>query len=232
MTSFLYASLTLFLIWLGFLLFSKATRKEQLIMSLVGLVITPAAILIASVDYRSVFASEMASFGIEDFIFAFSLFGIAAVIYQALVGKRARAWRGERYKAGNKVAHWFAHLLIIIGIWVFTSFVMVAVFSMIAIHAFIVGGIMIGIYVIADRHDLLFNALLSGIMVAVLIFIIEQIFFLRLYPETLTSITLLSNASGYVIGSVPLEEIFWAAVVGFSIGPLYEYLRHERLIND
>jgi len=200
-------------------------------MSLVGLVITPAVLLISASDYRNLFSSEMSSFGIEDFIFSFALFGIAAVIYQVLIGKRATSWRGKRYRAGKPMVHWFSHLLLILGLWIFSALLMVTVFSLPSIHAFIVGGIMIGIYTIADRHDLLFNALLSGIMIAILIFLLEQFFFYRLYPETFSMFCLLSNTSGYVIGSVPIEEVLWAAVVGFSIGPLYEYLRHERLVN-
>ena len=64
---------------------------------------------------------------------------------------------------------------------------------------------------------------------AVMIFVVEQIFFLRLFPETFANLSLLSNTSSYVLGSVPMEEILWAAVVGFTIGPLYEYLRRFRL---
>jgi len=35
--------------------------------------------------------------------------------------------------------------------------------------------------------------------------------------------------SSFVIGGIPLEEILWAAVVGFTIGPLYEWLRRYQL---
>lgn len=229
MSTFLYIAIALFLIWLGFFFFSKSTRTEQLVMSVVGLVLAPAMLMVSSVDYRAVMPSETGGVGIEDFIFAFALFGIAAVIYQALFGKHTKKFQGERYKVKHPALHWFSHLLLILGIWIFAALCLVAVFSLASIQAFIVGGLFVGIYIVADRHDLLLDALLSGIMVAILVFIVEQIFFFRLFPETFTSLCLLSNTSAYVIGSVPMEEILWAAVIGFTIGPLYEYLRRYRL---
>jgi hypothetical protein len=31
--------------------------------------------------------------------------------------------------------------------------------------------------------------------------------------------------STFILGGIPLEEILWAGIVGFTIGPMYEWLR-------
>ena len=187
MPPFLLASLILFVVWAILMFVSSSTRREQLIMSIVGLVVAPGALLIAVEDFRNIISESQAPVGIEDLIFAFSLFGIAAVIYHVLLGKHAHKIRGERYQAKNAAAHWLGHLILVLGIWVIIAMLLLFVFNLTSVISAIIAGLMIGIYIIADRKDLLLNALLSGILTAMLVFISEQIFFVRLFPDTASS---------------------------------------------
>ncbi len=224
MTAFLLTSLVLFIVWLAFLLFSNETRREQVTMSIVGLVISPGILILAINDYRNVLTDSQSIIGIEDLLFAFSLFGIAAVIYQALVGRHVHKLRGSNYEI-HHAGHWIGHLILVLGLWAFASLLLLFVFSLSSIHALIVGGLLVGMYIIADRHDLLMNALLSGLFMAALIFVTEQIFFVRLFPMDAAALWQWDSISTFIVGGVPLEEIMWAAVVGFTVGPLYEWLR-------
>ena len=228
MTAFLLTSIIFFVIWLALFLFSNATRREQLIMSVVGLVLSPGILLIAAYDYRQIISDEISAVGIEDFLFAFSFFGIAAVIFQALVGKHAHKIRGSRYEMTH-IGHWVGHLLLVLGLWAFAALMLIHVFSLSSIQALIVSGLLVGMYIIADRHDLTMNALLSGLFMAALIFTVEQLFFIRLFPLEAATFWQWDTLSGFIIGGIPLEELMWAAVVGFTIGPLYEWLRKYRL---
>ena len=228
MTAFLLTSIIFFCIWLVLFLFSNETRREQLVMSIVGLVLSPGILLIAAYDFRQIVSDEVAAIGIEDFLFAFSFFGVAAVIYQALIGKHAHKLRGGRYEVKH-LGHWVGHLLLILGLWAFAALLLIEVFALSSIQGLIVGGLLIGMYVIADRHDLTMNALLSGLFMAALVFIVEQIFFVRLFPIDAASFWQFEALSGFIIGGIPLEELMWAAVVGFTIGPLYEWLRKDEL---
>lgn len=228
MTAFLLTSIIFFVIWLALFLFSNATRREQLIMSVVGLVLSPGILLIAAYDYRQIVSDEVSAVGIEDFLFAFSFFGIAAVIFQALVGKHAHKIRGSRYEMTH-IGHWVGHLLLVLGLWAFAALMLIHVFSLSSIQALIVSGLLVGMYIIADRHDLTMNALLSGLFMAALIFTVEQLFFIRLFPLEAATFWQWDTLSGFIIGGIPLEELMWAAVVGFTIGPLYEWLRKYRL---
>ena len=228
MTAFLLTSIIFFCLWLVLFLFSNETRREQLIMSIVGLVLSPGILLIATYDFRQIVSDEVAVVGIEDFLFAFSFFGVAAVIYQALIGKHAHKLRGSRYEVKH-LGHWIGHLVLILGLWAFSALLLIEVFALSSIQGLIVGGLLVGMYVIADRHDLTMNALLSGLFMAALVFIVEQIFFVRLFPIDAASFWQFEALSGFIIGGIPLEELMWAAVVGFTIGPLYEYLKRYQL---
>lgn len=224
MSPFFLVSLILFLIWFGLILFAPSTRREQVVMSVVGLIIAPGALVIASTDYRGA-GSAIASAGIEDLLFSFALFGIAAVIYQTLLGKRLEKRTASRHKISNPALHWTSLLVIISSIWLFAILLFSGIYGLHVLHAAMVGGLLIGIYVIADRKDLLGDAILSAIFMAVLVFLIEQIFFIRLFPEAASNFWSTESVSGITLAGIPAEELHWAAVVGFTVGPLYEYIR-------
>lgn len=228
MSPFFIVSLVMFLIWLGFILFSSKTRREQIIMSFVGLIVAPGALMIASADYRGQ-GTQIAAIGIEDLLFSFALFGIAAVIYQVLLGKRISNRTIERRRVQPAILHWAAQLVIMISAWLLILLVMNAFFGMGVIQSAVIGGLFVGIYIIADRKDLLADALLSGFFTLVLVFVTEQLFFVRLFPEAISNFWTSETVSGIVLGGIPFEELLWAAVVGFAIGPLYEYIRRYQL---
>jgi uncharacterized membrane protein len=228
MTTFLLASILLFVVWLALLLFVSETRREQVIMSVVGLVLAPGALLIASSDYRGALLEQRTTVGIEDLIFAFSLFGIASVIYQYLLGRHVHKLRGTKYEIRH-AGHWIAHLILALSLWFLTALLLTNFLSLNPIHAILCSGLLIGAHIIADRHDLTMNALLSGLFTAALVFFTEQIFFLRFFHIGFDAFWDFKTISGFIIGGVPVEEIAWAAVVGFAIGPMYEWLKRNEL---
>src|SRR3989339_897182 len=226
MSSFLYASLALFVVWAIVLFLSKNTRHEQVVMSVIGLVLAPGAMAIAALDYHNV---TVATIGIEDFLFSFCVFGIASVIYQFALGKHTKKLRGRRILLSHPATHWLPPIIIALGIWAVLGVARAVALGLSSVQAAIVGGLLVGTYVIADRKDLMFDALLSGVFVAVLVFASEQLFFVRLFPEAASQYWQAGNLSGLVLAGIPLEELLWAGVVGFAIGPLYEYMRDVRL---
>ncbi len=229
MPPFLLSALFLFVIWLLLVLVSKETRKEQIIMSLIGLLAAPSLVFIASTDYQQLVNSQPIPFGVEDLLFSFSLFGIASIIYHVLLGKHMHKFRGKRLKIKNPAVHFLFQFIFVLGVWACLSLGSVFLFQLDIIHAFFLGGLMIGIYIIADRHDLLIDALMSGLMMALLLFFVEHIFFFRLFPTDTSHFWQWSTVSAFFLTNVPVVEIIWAAVVGFTIGPMYEWLRQRAL---
>ncbi len=211
----LLLSIILLLIWTIVFCVSSKTRLEQVAMSLVGVVIAPGAILM-TVGQNAIDKVKTA-ISLEDFIFSFALFGLAAVIYQVLMGRHIKQISAMHGKKIQMDAHWIYHLVLLVGIWIILALSFYVLLELNGIRSAIVGGLLIGVYVIAQRHDLLLNALLSGLMTAGLIFLLEQAFYLRVFAMPIPH-------------TIPLEELLWAATIGFAIGPLYEYLRHLRLV--
>lgn len=228
--AFLILAIALFACWLLLFIFSRRTRKEQVIMSFIALVLAPAIVYIALSDYRAETAMVMAPVGIENILFIFSVTGIAAVIYHVLLDRHmAKIPKKHRKEAAMPTLHWIAHLLVLLGVWAVVSMSLMLLFPITSVYGFLVAGLLVGVYILVERHDLLLNALLSGLFIAALVFVLEQIVLIQLFPDVAKTFWQTQNLSGVFVMSIPIEEILWAAVVGFAIGPAYEFVRGYRL---
>jgi hypothetical protein len=227
MNPFLLLSLGLFVVWLLLFFFSKQTRRELIIMSCIGLLLSPAILTIVAADYRAHLV-EPTPLQFEGFLFVFAFFGIASVVYEALFRKFTGKKR-ERHILKPPTLHWISQIIIIFGVWAFITLASMTIFQLSSVQSMIIGGLLIGTYVIADRKDLLLDALLSGAIMAVLIFLAEQFLFFYLFPDSLTDFWHPALLSGLTVGVVPLEEIMWAAIAGFALGPIYEYVKNLKI---
>jgi len=225
---FLLLALTVFFLWALLFFFGKQTRREQIIMSLAGLVLTPAIIMIASADYRVTGLLPGGFIGVEDLIFAFSFTGVAAVAYELLIGKRLVSVR-HQHLWGKHPINWFSSLIIILGGWALISLAALFLFPINSVYALMVGGLMVITYIITDRHDLALDAIFSGLFMAVLIYGLDLLFFVHLFPSEAASIWQIDRLSGFLPGGVPVEEFIWVLIVGMAIGPVYEFVRHYRV---
>ncbi len=225
---FLLISLTMFFIWSSLLFFGQKTRREQIIMSVAGLVLTPAILLVAAADYRAAGSLTSGFIGVEDLIFAFSFTGVAAVVYEILIGRRLKPIR-RNHLGGRHPLHWLATLVIVLGAWAAISFAAMLLFPIGSVYSFMIGALVVGIYIIADRHDLLIDAIFSGLFMAVLVFGLEQLFFVHLFPIEASALWQTDRLSGLFISGIPVEEIIWILIVGMTIGPVYEFVRHYRV---
>jgi len=225
---FLLISLVLFFVWSAMFFFGQSTRREQIIMSLAGLVLTPAILMVASSDYRTAGSLVSGFIGVEDLIFAFSFTGLAAVVYEILIGRRLISIR-HQHLWGKHPLNWFSSLVIILGGWALISCAAIFLFPINSIYAFMIGGLMVITFIIADRHDLLLDSLFSGLFMAILVFGLEQLFFIHLFPTEASALWQVDRLSGFLPGGIPVEEFIWFLIVGMAIGPVYEFVRHYRV---
>ena len=228
MSPFAYVTLTMVAVWAVTLVLSERTRMEQAVMSVLGALITPTALSLVGADARAAGTGALAA-GAAEFAFAAASFGIAAVLCHVVLHARTAAWRGPRLRIRPVSLHWVAHLAIVAGTWLFIAIAAQIVLSVAPFPAMVLSGVMVGLYALADRKDLMLDALLTGASLAALVFLIEQTFFARMFPTAASGFWAAGNLSGILLAGVPIEEIVWAAVVGFTAGPLYEYVRHRRL---
>jgi len=217
--AYLLGDIFFLLVWLILFLLRRDTRKEMFIMSLLVAPMGPISEFFYLRDYWRPELFNSWPIGIEDLLFAFSIGGIAAVIYEEFFGKK--------YEKKDLASHpkWmFAATLFGIA-WMFVGNILLGYNS---IYVSTLGFLIIGVSFVLFRHDLLKNALFSGLLVSGLMFIFYLIFG-TLFGGIIQKWWLLENISGILILGVPLEELMWGFGWGFVAGPAYEFINGLRI---
>jgi len=224
--SYLIGCLILLVVWSILFLNRKNTRKEMLTMSLLfgflGVIVT----LIYLRDWWNPLTITNTRVGIEDFIFGFSVAGIAAVIYSIIFNKKVRIKKTKKNKKLKNNLRFF--LLILIGLIIFLSG-----FFIFKFHSFksaIVSALVVLFLIWTQRKDLILNSFLSGIllvMISLPAYLIPEL----VTPGWINSAWYFQNLSGITIFRIPLEDLSWFFLTGAFIGPLYEYWQEGKLIN-
>lgn len=200
-------------VWLFLFLYRKKIRKEMLFMSLLIAPLGPISEFFYFRDYwKPEYILNILGVGIEDLLFGFIIGGIAAAIYEEFFVKKFKRTKGEKNSA--------IILLGIIGIVLLILFIYF--FKINSIYASSLGFLIIGIMILFRRRDLIKNAILSGILVALIMFIIYLVYFL-IFPNLVNKWWYLKDISGILILKVPIEELIWGFSWGFLAGPFYEF---------
>lgn len=209
--------------WLLLYFLSKKTRREQLMMSLLILPTGTIGELIYFKDYwlpQSVLSINILGVPIllEDLVFSFCIGGIGSVIYEALLRKHLK--RIKRYKSGYYINS--KTIIIICGV---ISYLLYK-FGLNSIFATSVGFVLAAIFILAQRHDLFFDSIFSGLAVMLIMFLSYFILFNTVGndEELLNRIWLIySSPLDLRIFGIPLTEMVWGFSWGMLAGPLYEF---------
>lgn len=215
MVRYLIGTGIFFIFWLILYIHRKNLRKEMLIMSFLTAPLGPLSELFYFRDYWNPdYIFPIFGIGIEDFLFAFFIGGIGAVVYEELFIKKIRKTRREQSK-----------LLAIIGVLsLFLLIMLTFVLKINSIYSSSIIFILVGIIIVFKRKDLLKNAIGNGILVAI-IMLLFYVIFTSIFPTVIKDWWQLDNLSGFFIGGAPIEEILWGFCWGFLSGPLYEFWR-------
>ena len=206
--------------------FSEETRREQALMTLIGWLIAPAILLLVSHHYINPTWLSSPSSWVLPILFVGVVFGIASVAFEAFIGPHTKMIKEREWWFHRKhPMNWVLHTLFLLSIWFCITLFGLSVFEMAPTPAFAIGGLLVGTYIVAKRHDLLVDAIASAILLSLLIFVTEQILFAYFLPASSSEIWRTEALTGVFLGHVPLEELVWATVVGFTVAPLYQYVR-------
>lgn len=201
-------------IWLLLFFFRKDLRKEILTMSFL---IAPFG-LIGQIFYlRDYWQPQTVtgwSLGFEDLLFAFSIGGVGAVVYEEILGKKFSQRRLKKYP------YWML-LVIFLGLsWMIIGNIILKFNSIyVSTSVFLIFGVLM----VTIRQDLIRNAFVSGVLVGLLMFFF-YLLYLPLHPGIIEKFWRLKNISGIFFLGVPLEELMWGFGWGFVAGPLYEFI--------
>ena len=156
--------------------------------------------------------------GIEDFLWAAAVGGIASVVGEIFLREKLGAIRKSRHKR-----HYAPFVLVVI-VFVALYFGLHWKTMNATIVSFAVGGLVVGFL----RRDLVPLMLTSAVSFTVLYFALFLLVLL-LYPQFVQRYYNLSNLLGIGILGVPIEELLFAATGGAIWIVAYEYLFGYRL---
>ena len=156
--------------------------------------------------------------GIEDFLWAAAVGGIAAIVGEISLGERLASIRKSRRK--RHYAPFFVAAVVFLGLefglhWKTMASTIVALAVCALVLAYL-------------RRDLILLMLVSAASFTVLYFVLF-LMVLALYPEFVHRYYNLPNLLGVFVLGVPIEELLFAATGGAVWSVAYEYVHGYRL---
>jgi hypothetical protein len=156
--------------------------------------------------------------GIEDFLWAAAVGGIASVIGEAFLRERFAARRGEKHERHFLPFIVMTALFLALELWHRDR----TMYNM--IFALVVGAVL----VIVIRPDLTLLLLVGSALFTALYWLLF-LYFLAFFPEFIGKYYNVSNLLGISIKGVPIEELMFAASGGAVWSVAYEYIQGYRL---
>jgi hypothetical protein len=223
--SYLLGSGILLTIWFVLFFWRKDVRKEMSKISLIFGFVGIISQVIYTRDWWYPLTITNTLIGIEDFIFGFSVAGIASVIYEEIFKKKIRLRKIPQREKIKKNKKFF-----LVGLFLaLMFFIFFYLFKLNSFYSSIIIFVLPTLYIWTKRSDLIFDSLASGfllMLVSFLAFIIPEL----LTPGWVESAWYLENLSGIIILTAPLEDVIWFFLAGAFIGPLYEFSEEGKLV--
>jgi hypothetical protein len=225
--SYLILGLIFLVIWIILFLWRKDTRKELLIISFIfgiaGLLVEPVYIN----DWWKPFTITNTSIGIEDFLFGFTIGGIAAVIYEIIFRKRIKIRKFFKFfkkDESRKNLNFLLIGLLFAGLFFGSFYILKLNTFYSSIIAFTISIAIIWI----KRRDLIIDSLLTGILLTALSFLVYTLADF-ITPDWVRVFWYFKNVPNIIFLNVPIDDIIWYFLIGMFIGPLYEFWQEGRL---
>ncbi|MSU56363.1 MAG: hypothetical protein EXS51_03605 [Candidatus Taylorbacteria bacterium] len=211
--AYLALGLMYLIIWGALFTYRRDLRKEMLVSSLLAGLL---ALLLESLFLEDYWTPQLFngwSVGIEDFLYGFTIGGVASVLYEAFFKTRFIRKKSHAY-------HW-RFLLVLYAISFTALFIGREVLGFNTMYAALgsLGAAFLSI--VFFRPDLVREAIWSAILFTALT-VLVYIPVLIIFPHFISSFWHLSNISGLLLGGIPLEEFVWAFMFGLVVGPFYE----------
>jgi len=212
---YLIGSLMFLAIWGVIFYFRKDLRREMLVTGVMGsFVVWVGGAYWFTHDWWYPETLLGNGGGIEDIIFGFANFGIAAVIYDAVFHRRYSAthWHKPKIYIG------IFFLLIIIGglsIFLFLR-------GMMSFVAYPFVALLASLVLWFSHRQLFANSMWSGVL---LVLLSTPVYWIMntINPGWIDHTYLFNSLTGITLLTVPIEEYVYYFATGIIIGPLFEY---------
>jgi len=223
---FAYLILGLFFLFIWLLLFvlHPYSRKEMILVSIifgiVGIIIEPFYL----VDWWRPLTITNTPVGFEDFLYAFTVGGIASAVYEFVLQKRVR--RPLSWRALLSLITLMDFLLIVaIPAFLFIGFLLLGFNSL---EASVVALAVPLLVMYVKRPGLIVNSVVSGILILLVAFVVySAVDFL--IPGWVNDFWYFFNTPPIIIFNFPIDDVIWYLMFGAYVGILYEFMFHRRL---
>lgn len=223
--AYLGGGILLLIMWLILFFWRKDLRKQLIYVSLIFGIFGPFLNYVYFVDWWHPPTSTNTIVSPEDFLFSFTIAGIAAVIYEVVFKKRIKGRKVNKIKNKKRNLR-VIHLMLLSGALFLMNFYVLNLNSLIStIIALFVPTLIIYI----KRRDLIIDSLASAILLLLTAFVLSTILAI-FFPEFVKALYY-EHPSKIIIFNVPWWDIFFYLFAGAFIGPLYEYWQEGKLIN-
>ncbi len=220
---FTILSILLTVVWVFVFFTNKELRQEMSILSICAFFLAPVIMTVKGGD-PSMIAQRFSGLQFMDLLFAFSVAGLAGTFYHAIFGKhyhRLPKLRHTKAQEGTLMQIWLIRLFVGTLLFLWGIVFCVFAFDLTPAPAALATAVVMAVYIIIHRHDLVVDALLSAVLMGVVTYITAAIALLG-SPDDFASTLIAEN--GYV-GNVPIDILTWSVAFGLALGPLYEYIR-------
>lgn len=155
-----------------------------------------------------------------DFLFGFSVAGVAATLYDAVFQKK------KILKSGK--AHYLIFFVLLISNVAFL-YAGSAFTSINSMYLCYISVSLILVVILSLRWDLWKISLTSGLLLGIIYLVLFRVLLISLYPHLITHYWIVQNLSGIYIDHVPLEEVVWAIFTGSLFGPAWKFMTGTRV---
>jgi len=155
--------------------------------------------------------------GIEDFLWAGAVGGIASVVGEIVLKQRLAAHRKEHRKKH------YAPFLVMLAVFLILHFL----YPNKNIYSTAIAFAACAMVVAILRSDLI-PTMFTGAIVFTILYFLLFVYFLALYPDFIERYYHLQNISGIRLRGVPIEELMFATTGGAVWSVAYEYFQGYR----
>jgi len=156
--------------------------------------------------------------GIESLIFAFTIGGIAAVLYEVVLKKHLKKAREKRIKTKR-------HFYVLAGVLIFSGITFSFIFKMDLIYTGIIAMALGAVTIMLSRKDLIKETIFGGILFLIIYFVLLFTLNTFIFPDIIARTWNFEHLFGITIFKIPLEEILWALTFGSLWAPIYKDLK-------
>lgn len=223
MSAFTLFTVLLLAAWLIVFAAKRELRQEMLILSIAAFFLSPVMLTLESGD-PNVIAARWSGVHFADLLFAFAVAGLAGSLFHALFGKhyhRLPKLRRATPREGMLAQIWLIRLLIGTLVFLWGIVFCVFAFGLSPAAGALATAVIMAVYMVVHRHDLLTDALLSAGLTALVTYM-SGATALFLHSDDVTSALVTTSDR---IGHVPADLVTLALAFGLALGPLYEYIR-------